>query len=152
MKKLTLLMVAIACTLCTFAQIANKKVNWSFTSKKVGDHTYELRMTAIIEEGWHIYSQKQPQKAIITPTEFSFIYNPLITVGGAVKEEGDMRIKSYKNLDFYTNIYEETVTFVQRVSVKADVKTNIECKVTYQTCTDEKCLPPATDKFSIMLQ
>ena len=36
-------------------------VSWTFTAKKLGVKTYEVHMTATIQNGWHIYSQNQPE-------------------------------------------------------------------------------------------
>lgn len=149
MKKALFLASILSCSLLVFSQ---NQVSWSCTSKKIDKLTYEVRMTAIIEEGWHIYSQKQPQKAIITPTAFDYTKSPLITVVGKPKEEGEMVTKTYENLEFQTNVYHDTVSFVQKVTLAHPVKTNLEVKVTYQTCTDHNCMPPETSKFSIMLQ
>ena len=49
------------------------------------------------------------------------------------------------------NQYSKTVTFVQKVTLKAAAKTNISGKVTYQTCDDKQCLPPKTVPFKIDL-
>ena len=55
---------------------AQNPVTWTFTSKKLTDNSYEIRMTATIEKGWHLYSQAQPQDAIADPTTFTISNNP----------------------------------------------------------------------------
>jgi hypothetical protein len=41
--------------------------------------------------------------------------------------------------------------FIQRVKLRGKAKTNITGKLEYQTCNDEKCLPPKTVNLSIAL-
>ena len=47
-------------------------------AKKIADKTYEVHLTAIIENGWHTFSQTQPKEAIALPTKISFNENPLV--------------------------------------------------------------------------
>ncbi len=126
-------------------------VKWSFTSKKLADGNYEIRMTASIQAGWHLYSQTQPEDAIAIPTTFSFNSNPLILVVGKIKEEGKLEKFHDKELDLSANQYSKKVDFVQVVKLKGKVKTNFSGSVEYQTCDDKKCLPPKTVNFKVAL-
>ncbi|HET6993988.1 MAG TPA: hypothetical protein VFI06_03350, partial [Chitinophagaceae bacterium] len=65
-------------------------VSWSYTAKKTSDKTYEVRLTATIQSGWHLYSQKQPADAIVEPTKITFNKNPLLKLDGNIREEGKM--------------------------------------------------------------
>lgn len=150
MKQFCLLCIALGVSILTFAQ--EKKVYWSYLAKKVKDRTYEIRVIASIEPGWYIYAQSQPPKSVSQATEFSFTKSPIINFKGTPQEEGTMVRKNFKVLGIESNTYLETVTFLQLVVLKADVKTNLEGTVKYQTCNDNMCLPPETNKFSIMLQ
>ena len=47
-------------------------IQWTYTAKKIADKTYELQITANIQNTWHLYSQKQPADAINQPTEIIF--------------------------------------------------------------------------------
>jgi len=132
------------------AQMLNP-VTWTFTAKKVGDKLYEVEAKATIQAKWHLYSQTQPADAIADPTSFVFNANPLLTLDGKVKETGKMEKFTDKNLGVSANQYSNTVTFTQKVKLKANAKTNLTGKVTYQTCDDQKCLPPKTVPFTISL-
>ena len=55
-------------------------------------------------------------------------------------------------LDVSANQYSGKVDFVQLVKVKGAAKTNVTGKLEFQTCDDEKCLPPKTLPFSIALK
>ena len=124
-------------------------VSWTFTSKKISDKTYELHLTAMMQSGWHLYSQIQPEDAVAIPTGFKLNSNPLVTLDGKIKEIGKMEKFHDAKLDISANQYAEKVDFVQVVKLKSNVKTNVTGSVEYQTCDDKKCLPPKTVTFSI---
>jgi hypothetical protein len=128
---------------------AQNPVTWSFTAIKLEDKKYEIRMTATIQSGWHVFSQTQPEDAIAIPTSFSLNSNPLLILDGKIREVGKMEKFRDEKLDISANQYSGTVSFVQTVKLKATAKTNITGNVEFQTCNDEKCLPPKTINFSV---
>jgi hypothetical protein len=133
------------------AASAQNPVSWTFTSKKINDKIYELHLTATVQRGWHLYAQDQPKDAIAQPTSFSFNRNPLLKFEGKVKEVGVMEKYRDKVLDVSANQYSNRVDFVQVVKLKAKAKTAITGNLEYQTCNDEKCLPPKTVNFTLTL-
>ena len=130
---------------------AQSPVTWTFSSKKVTDNTYEIKMTATMEKGWHLYSQEQPEDAVAGPTTFTITSNPLIELVGKIKENGKMQKFHDKELNISANQYSEKVEFVQTVKLKGKVKTSFNGSVEYQTCDDKKCLPPKTVNFKVAL-
>lgn len=149
MKRISFMLLALFTAGIAFAQ--NDPVSLSFSSKKLGDNIYEVRITANIDKGWHLYSQSQPKDAIALPTSFSFNKNPLLELDGNVKEIGKLEKYVDKVLDVSANQYSNQVTFVQKVKVKGKAKTKVTGKMEYQVCTDEKCLPAKTVNLSIAL-
>jgi thiol:disulfide interchange protein DsbD len=142
--------------LCLFfflliAASAQNPVNWTFTSRKLSNGNFEIHMTASIQNGWHLYSQTQPDDAIAIPTAFTISSNPLIELVGKIKEEGKLEKFHDKELDLSANQYSQKVNFVQTVKLKGKVKTNFTGSVEYQTCDDKKCLPPKTVNFNVAL-
>jgi len=127
-------------------------ITWSFSAKKIGDKLYEVQMKATIQNKWHLYSQVQPEDAIAIPTQFKFNPNPLFVLEGKVTESGKMEKYSDKILGVSANQYSNSVVFIQKVKLKANAKTNLTGSVEYQTCDDEKCLPPKTVNYSIALK
>jgi hypothetical protein len=151
MKRLLLILSAFFTVAIASAQNINP-VSWSFTSKKLGDKEYEIQMLATIQQGWHLYSQSQPSDAIAQPTSFQFNKNPLLDMSGKVKEVGKLEKFKDKTLDVSANQYSNKVLFVQKVKMKGKAKTNVTGKLEFQTCNDEKCLPPKSVNFSIALK
>jgi thiol:disulfide interchange protein DsbD len=137
-------------TVIAFAANAQlNPVSWSFSSRKIADKTYEIRLTATMQSGWHLYSQVQPEDAIAIPTDFRINSNPLLSLEGKIKELGKMEKFHDKKLEVSANQYSGKVDFVQVVKLKANAKTNLTGSVEYQTCDDKKCLPPKTVNFTI---
>jgi len=149
MKKLSFLVVVLISALGLGAQ---NPVSWTFSAKKIDDKTYELHMTANIQSGWHLFSQNQPEDAIALPTGFTINNNPLLKLDGKIKEVGSMEKFHDKKLDISANQYSDKVDFVQLVKLKAKAKTNLTGSVEYQTCNDERCLPPKTVNFAVSIK
>ena len=150
MKKTIFLLAVTFSSMILNAQL--NPVSWSFSATKKGDKIYEVHLTATIQSGWHLYSQTQPDNAIAIPTGFIINSNPLLALDGKVKEVGKMEKFHDKKLDIGANQYSHKVDFIQLVKLKADAKTNLTGNVEYQTCDDEKCLPPKKVNFSIALK
>jgi Disulphide bond corrector protein DsbC. len=150
MMKRTILLVLLSPGM--IGVYAQSPVKWSFTAKKVSNGVYDVHITASIQPGWHIYAQEQPSDAIALPTAIHFTQNPLIVKQGKIKELGHKEQFKDEELGISAFQYEEKVDFVQQVKLKAKGKTNLNGNVTYQACTNEKCLPPVTTNFSINLE
>jgi hypothetical protein len=150
MKTIILALSFLVATVSSQAQL--NPVSWTFSSKKIADKTYEIHMKATIQSGWHLYSQGQPEDAIAIPTEFKLNSNPLVTLDGKIKEVGAMEKFHDAKLEVSANQYSNTVDFVQVVKLKAKAKTNLTGAVEYQTCNDQKCLPPKTINFTVAIQ
>ena len=149
-KLLFSFVVLIIAGATAFAQL--NPVSWAFNSKKIGDKTYEVRMTATMQPGWHLYSQVQPEDAIAIPTDIQFNKNPLRSLNGSIKEVGKMEKFKDEKLGVAANQYAKKVEFVQVVKLKANAKTNLTGTIEYQTCDDEKCLPPKKVNFNLAVQ
>ncbi len=150
MKKLFILILVSFSALGSRAQL--NPVTWSFSASKVADKTYEVHMKATIQNGWHLYSQKQPDDAIAIPTAFTISPNPLFKPDGKIKEVGKMEVMKDAALGVSANQYSKAVDFVQKIKLKANAKTNFNGSVEYQTCDDKKCLPPKTVNFSVAIK
>jgi len=150
MKKFLLSAFVLVAAMGAKAQL--NPVLWSFSATKVGEKTYEIHMKATIQANWHLYSQKQPDDAIVSPTVFTINTNPLFSLEGKVKEVGKMELMKDANLGISANQYATSVDFVQKIKLKANVKTNFTGNVEFQTCDDKKCLPAKKVAFNIAIQ
>jgi thiol:disulfide interchange protein DsbD len=99
-----------------------QSVNWTFTSKKIADKTYEIHLTANVQSGWHLFSQVQPEDAVANPTEFKINSNPLVTLNGKIKEMGTWKNFMMQNWTYRQINMPNKVDFVQLVKLKNSVK------------------------------
>ena len=141
MKSFLLFAFSLITAGVSFGQ-SNKKVNWNYAVKKIADKTYEVHMTAEIDGDYHLYAQNVGVDGPV-PTSFTFTKNPLISLEGTVKETGKKIKKNEPIWGGNVNYYEKSVTFVQVVKLKANVKTNLAGKVSFMVCDEKQCLPPA---------
>jgi thiol:disulfide interchange protein DsbD len=150
MKQFLVLLLTMAGFFTASAQ--PNPVSWAFSSKKIGDKTYEVHLTANIEAGWHLYSQAQPDDAVALPTDFKLNSNPLLSLEGKIKEVGKMEKFHDAKLEVSAHQYSNKVDFVQVVKLKANAKTTLTGNVVFQTCDDKKCLQPKTVNFSVPIK
>jgi thiol:disulfide interchange protein DsbD len=138
-------------TMTSSAQVGSgKQVSWASSAKKMGDKMFEVRITATIAGNYHMYAQVAGVEGPL-PTTFSFIPNPLLTLSGKVLEQGKKITKREDAWDGNVNYYEKTATFIQIVRVNTKAKTNLNGKVEFMVCNDNKCLPPTKQSFDIKL-
>ncbi|MFT3950227.1 MAG: protein-disulfide reductase DsbD family protein [Agriterribacter sp.] len=149
MKRIFFLTALLFAGMAVFAQSGSAlKVKWSFSSKKINDKTYEVRLSAVIDGNYHIYAQNVGVEGPVA-TSFTFNKNPLITLSGKVKEEGKMIKKHEEVWGGNVNFYEKKVEFVQLLQLRSKVKTNVGGTVAFMVCDDKQCLPPAEVNFKI---
>lgn len=149
MKKIYFAVALLFCANLLTAQIVKSPVSWTSSTKKVADKTYEITLTANIEDGWHMYSQTTPDGGPL-PTKISYSKNPLVTVTGATaKEVGKLEQKHEPLFGVDVKQYSDQVVFKQTVKLKANVNTSVDVAVQYMVCDDHQCLPPTTKKFTV---
>ena len=135
------------------AQILNP-VKWSFEAKKISDTEYDLVATAKMDKGWFIYSQflggtDGPVATTVTfqksPTNRDAA-TPQYQLVGKAEEVSDHKKSGFDKLfDMNITKFSDEVKFVQRI--KTTSLTEVKGVVNFQTCDDEKCLPPTDVDF-----
>ena len=148
--KKTSLLLSTALSLAAMAR-AQGPVQWDCTATKINASTYEVHLKASIADGWHIYAQEQPKEAIAIPTKITLKANPLVAPVGKAQEVGKKEIQKIDALDIEQFQYGHSVEFVQKVTLKAAVKTTLAATVTFQACNDHQCLPPKEETFTLSL-
>ena len=150
MKKILALAVSLVVLNVVNAQVKNP-VQWAFSAKKINATTYEVHLTATIENGWHVYSQTTPEGGPV-PTSIEFAKNPLLVVDGRATEIGKLEEHHEPLFGVDVKQFSNKVVFVQQVKVKGKAKTSLSGSLDFMTCNNRECLPPKTQKFSIALK
>lgn len=122
------------------AQIHNP-VRWSTSTEKVNESDFDLVLTADIEPGWHLYSQRVPEGGPIATT-ISFTEDPesFQLLGSPEEGEGHEEFDNVFEMDI--KYFETRAEFRQRVRVLTDEKVSVVGVVEFMVCDDANCLPP----------
>ena len=131
-----------------FAQL--DPVRWTFEVEQVTSEEYDLIITANIDRGWSVYSQHLESQSGPIPTSFSFDQNSNIQLVGNTKEAGNKKESFDKTFGVKLVKFSNKARFTQRVKV-AGATDIVKGKLTYMTCDDTSCLPPADIDFTIAL-
>ena len=147
MKNFFALFISLLFSAVAIAQPASP-VKWSATAVESDGNTYEVHLTADIDQGWHIYD--------FGPyAEDLFIATTEITIDGAEKVGSITPSKEPHRA--YDDVYEAEigtwegkVVFVQKVKAAAEPKT-LTINVYYGACNDQSCLPPASEDLTVKI-
>ncbi|WP_163411351.1 protein-disulfide reductase DsbD family protein [Flavobacterium ajazii] len=143
-KSIFLGSLLLLCSVIAQAQIYNP-IKWRTNVQKISDTEYELQAKAVIEEGWHLYSQNVADGGPI-PTHFTFSKDANFELIGEVKEEKGKTIND-PVFKMQIRFFEKETTFKQRIKVMAAKPFQIKAEVEFMVCNDENCLPPGFDEF-----
>lgn len=144
--------LCLVCTVMLASAQTGKPVHWVYAARKTGPGTYEIRLSAVIESGWHIYSQTTARGGPVA-TKIRFTPNPLVSMQGDIAEAGKLEQRNEPLFDgVLVKQYSDKVDFIQSVKVKGAVKMTITGIVEFMVCNDEECMPPDKEKFSVVLK
>jgi hypothetical protein len=149
MKKLVAIFLFLGIGSLAIADVKDP-VSWTYTAKKKSANTYDIVITATLQNPWHIYSVTSPKGAGM-PTNLLFKKNPLISLFGPIRENGKLQSEYSKDFDATVKYYAGKVEFIQTIVVRGKAKTNISGTIEYMVCNDDRCLPPASKTFAIKL-
>lgn len=125
--------------------------SWSTEVKKLSDTEYELTTIAVIEPGWHLYSQTSAADSGPIPTTLGFY-----EVDGKIELEGvNEETGSYAEYSdvWEFNVYQfaDLAVFKQKIKVLDAGLSYIIAEIYYQVCDDERCLRPTGQMLSFKL-
>jgi thiol:disulfide interchange protein DsbD len=139
MKRLLFLLSIVFFSTTIDAQIYDP-VKWSTSVEKVSDSEYDLVIQAMIDTGWHLYSQNVPDDGPI-PTTFIFESTPDFELVGSTSEEEGHTVDD-PVFQMEIKYFENKATFKQRIKVLSENKFKILGEVEFMVCDDAQCLPP----------
>lgn len=149
MKYLLNLLFAIL-PLASFAQFGNpteNPVKWDFKLIPQEGANYKIQATAQIQDGFHIFALDAGGDGTLISTEFEISDVQDTTEWTSVPKPKTIQL-DFIDGDIYW--HEKKVTFNKIVELE-DVS-EISGEVYFQVCNEEKCLPPATEKFTLKIR
>ncbi|HEX5112525.1 MAG TPA: protein-disulfide reductase DsbD domain-containing protein, partial [Saprospiraceae bacterium] len=123
-------------------------VHWTTSLKDNGDGTYSFIASAKIDEGWWVYSQFLPSEDGPIATTVNFDAGDHYKLMGKSKES-DNAIKTYDKI-FEMDVvkFKHDYTINQKIKI-TDPSKPITGYLNFQTCNDDRCLPPTDVDFSL---
>lgn len=149
-RKIGLTFLLIVFHFFAFAQILNP-IKWTSDFKQISESTFEVQMTAILEDEWHVYSTTQGEDSggVGIPTSFTWEDNNAIKLIGDIEEKGKLLDVYNELINAREKYYGNQVTFIQKVEVTKATQAAVE--VMFQVCNDEGCLAPDYKTFNFQL-
>ena len=144
MKRLSLLLAGLWALSPGYAQKLDP-IHWTLSSdteKAAPGSSIALKLTAKLDEGWHLYSLTTPPGGPI-PTTAGLADNPAVAGFKIYQPKPERRFDPNFNLD--TETFEKEVVFVIVADLKKDAPAGpleLTSQVRYQACDAKQCLPP----------
>lgn len=148
MKKYIISAGVLLAGFCANAQILTP-VKWAYAAKKINDKEAVVLVKAIINKGWHIYSQNVADGG---PAKTAFAFTKSDEYALVDKPIEPQPLKKFeKAFDMNVTYFENTVVFQQKVKL---VKGNpvIKGTVSFMACSNKECLPPEDVEFSVAIK
>jgi len=115
--------------------LAQNPVTWTTQAKEIDSLTYDVVITATIEEKWHLYATEMPEDGPL-PTEFSF--QDVTPIGSLTHSE---LITGYDPIfEMELSYFDNKATFYQTIQVADQSVQNITVDLIYQACDDKLCI------------
>jgi thiol:disulfide interchange protein len=123
-------------------------ISWSSTTSKTADNKIQLKITATIDKGWHLYSQymnMEDQGPL--PTWITFDNPDQFTLIGKVEESAT--IKKYEEIFKMEVIYFDNQAVFTALFDKIGTSDTLKGNVNFMICQDGECLPPDDYTFAV---
>jgi len=133
-------------------------IKWSIQSVdskkplRPGDR-FSVKVVAKIDEGWHLYSLTQTEGGPL-PTRITLPSEQPFKLDGRIQSPSPY-VAPDPNFGIDTEYFEGTVTFTLSVIIATEAKpgeTKLLVNTFYQSCNDQICLPPKTDKLETTIE
>jgi thiol:disulfide interchange protein DsbD len=137
---------------CSYVLTAQQQdpLSWSAKYEAVNDKEGKIVVTAIIQKGWHTYSQRETDAGPI-PTTFSFTPSKNYALKGKAEETGAHE-EFDKAFEAKLHVFHDKALFTQRIAVTSSQPFTIPFTVEYMSCNDMMCLPPKTATLQVRVQ
>ena len=147
-RKLTYFALFLFTVLSVSGQIYDP-VTWEFGYEKKEGNKYEIILTAIIQEGSHIYAMSVPDGGPI-PTSFSFDTLDAYKLEGITYEVDQPVEKMDEAFGFKIKTFSNRAEFRQKITA-IDQSFSVTGVVNFMACNNQTCSPPKDVEFSVAI-
>ena len=143
-KRMSAMLSLLCVAMVTFAQM-HDPIKCETAWKIVNDGAAELRISATIDAGWHLYSTELEDG----PTAATLVIETIkgASLDGKLGFEGKEITKYDDMFGMEVRYFENKVTFVQRFAIDSEDYT-VQGYFQYGACDDQSCLPPTNVEFN----
>lgn len=134
----------------SYSQVVNP-VKWEFTSKIVNESTAELKFTAKIDKGWHMYGLNIPPDGPV-PTSFSFENENNLAFLNKIIPVQKPEVKYDSTFEMTVELFSHRVDFTRSIKLVPGAKQVVKGSVTFMACDDSRCLPPKDESFEFVIE
>ena len=138
------MLFSLLCVAVTMNAQMHEPIKCETSWEIVSDGVAELRISATIEDGWHLYSTELEDG----PTAATLVVETIegASLDGKLGFEGKEIAKYDDMFGMDVRYFEEKVTFIQRFAIESDNYT-VQGYFQYGACDDQSCLPPTNVEF-----
>jgi DsbC/DsbD-like thiol-disulfide interchange protein len=116
-------------------------ISWQFSSLKQSGSEWKLLFTAVLDPGWHLYSQSTPAGGPMA-VRFDFSKPHGYRLAGGVKEAGVLKSGYDEVFMMDVSWYENNVIFMQAVKMAGKgSRSKVTGEISYSVCSGEMCTP-----------
>ena len=155
MKTKLYLSAIFACLFSFVTKGQVQAVEWSAILDGPTDGTATVTVTGNIGEGWHIYGFEMPslgqEAGVPDPTSITFELPEGVSLDGDLIKTGNesMHFDDFMNLNLPWIVGQ--VSFTQKFKVEKGASGSITGAVSYMSCTESSCTPPARYEFDLSI-
>ena len=121
--------------LFAISALAQNPVTWTTQAKQIDSLTYDVVITATIEEKWHLYATEMPDDGPL-PTEF--IFQDATPIGSLTHSE---LITGFDPIfEMELSYFDNKASFYQTIEVSDQSVQDITVGLIYQACDDKLCI------------
>ncbi|MEM7084533.1 MAG: cytochrome c biogenesis protein CcdA [Bacteroidota bacterium] len=152
MKRIVSFLIILLVANTAFSQILDP-VTWNVSVEQQKDNQYQVAIDAVIEGGWHLYSQEQFGNEDEGPIRTEISFNDSATTYTLVGTTEEPNVDPTYDQVFEMDVvyFEDEVRFLQTINVVNPEGLKIQVEVFYSVCDDKQCLAPELKTFEVDL-
>ncbi|MCU0434413.1 MAG: hypothetical protein MUC87_13250 [Bacteroidia bacterium] len=127
------------------------RVKWNTQVVKISDTEAELRFTAQIPGGWHMFSQTVPDVNGPMALNFEFDASDEFQTVGQPIENGKVQPVYEPAIDMQVNSLEGQVQYTQKIKITAGKQPVIRGVINYMLSNTTEMLPPDEEELEISI-
>jgi thiol:disulfide interchange protein DsbD len=125
-------------------------VSWSFRSEKTAENSFDIVMTAAIDDTWHLYAMDIAEGGPIA-TSFTFEEPTGYNLEGKPVAIDKPEVKFDNSFGMDIGMHSEKAEFRQKITV-TKYPASVKGFVTFMSCDDKQCLPPRDVDFEMVIR